>query len=443
MQEYQFPKSVTDPRIVIISTIAMVLTVLGFLIFAPDLDILLISLSIIAAVTLTSVLGEVFIAKSHKVDRVLRKEKRQDHQELKSEIHLTFLGISTYLFLMMLAYLFVPEYSKTDYDYSNMIFIIGAPIALLAIGFFILPYTMQWLKTDKNIYQNLGFLVIGKYKKADRELLSFITQSFLLRGFFIPFMITVFIMAVEAIFREDSIARLLFAENFDWSLGKVSQVTLVIYSLLILLDVTVGTLGYIIVTKSLNADIRSLDPKFLGWFSCLVCYPPFWDIANKTFLLVFISSVQWEVIFEGQEVVLFFWSLLVMASGGVEAFSGATFGIRFSNIAYRGLNVTGPYKFSKHPQYIGKMFHRFFVIMPFIGYVSWLDWTSGMLGFVILCLLYFLRARTEENHLTVFPEYVAYANAMNERGIFRWFGKTFPVFAYDEERSKKYHIFMR
>lgn len=426
-----------------LSTGAMFALVLGFLVFAPEADIFMIALSVISTVTITSILGEIFIAKSHKAERVLAKKREDNYERLKSKTHLTMLGICGYLLLMMIGYLIIPEYQKPEYNYFHLSFLLGVPVFLLIIGFMYLPYVMKWLNTEKNIYENFGLLITGKFKKVDKQLLSLLSQSFLLRGFFIPFMVMVLVIAVEAIFKDNSIAQQLFHEDFEWSLAKASQIVLTAYYFLILLDVAIGTLGYICVTKSLNADIRSFDPKFIGWFSCFVCYPPFWNIVNKTLLLVLLTSLQWETVFEGQELVLFFWSLLIITSGGLEAVSGATFGIRFSNIAYRGLNTTGPYKFSKHPQYIAKMFHRFFVIMPFIGYISWLDWVSGMFGFAIICLLYFLRARTEENHLTVFPEYVAYANAMNDRGILRWFGKTFPTFAYDEERSKKYHIFMR
>lgn len=417
--------------------------VLGFLIIAPEADVFIIGLSAISVATITSILGEIFIAKSHKAERVLAKKREDNYERLKSKTHLTMLGICGYLLLMMITYLIIPEYKNEQYDYFHLTFILGAPVFILTIGFFYLPYVMKWLNTEQNAYENFGQLLVGKFNKVDKPLLSILSQSLLLRGFFIPFMVMVLFLAIEAIFKDDSIAQQLFHEDFEWSLAKASQIILTIYYFLILLDVSMGTLGYICVTKSLNADIRSFDPKFIGWFSCLVCYPPFWDIVNKTFLLTLLASLQWEAIFEGQEIVLFVWSLLIVLSGGLEAISGATFGIRFSNIAYRGLNTTGPYKFSKHPQYIAKIFHRIFVIIPFIGYISWLNWFAGMVGFAVLCLLYFLRARTEENHLTVFPEYVAYANAMNEKGIFRWFGKTFPVFAYDEERSKKYHIFMR
>lgn len=443
MKDYQFPKSATDPRVVILSASAMFMLVLGILIFAPDTDVFIIALSVITTTAIVSIFGEILIAKSHKATRVLAKNRETDYEVIRNKTHLTMLGISGFLLALMIAYLIIPEYRKLDYDYFHMSFLMGTAIFIPMVGFMYLPYVMNWLNTDRNIYANFGLLLSGQFKKVDKDLLSFLFQSVLLRGFFIPFMVIILMVATETIFGEGSYPLKLLHEDFEWSFEKASQIVFMAYYFLILLDVTTGTLGYILVTKSLNSDVRSLDPKFLGWFSCLICYPPFWGLVNKTFLLVLVSSMQWEVIFEGQETTLFFWSLLILLCGGMEAISGATFGIRFSNIAYRGLITSGPYRFSKHPQYISKMFHRIFVILPFIGYVSWIDWFSGMLGFSVLCLMYFLRARTEENHLTAFPDYVDYANAMNERGIFRWVGKIFPVFAYNEERSKKYHIFMR
>ena len=45
-------------------------------------------------------------------------------------------------------------------------------------------------------------------------------------------------------------------------------------------------------------------------------------------------------------------------------------------------------------------------------------------------LVYFLRARTEERHLSHDPVYVAYALWINEHGIFHRLGKLLPWLRY-------------
>lgn len=51
--------------------------------------------------------------------------------------------------------------------------------------------------------------------------------------------------------------------------------------------------------------------------------------------------------------------------------------------------------------------------------------------------IYFLRARTEENHLSNYPEYEEYANWINEHGLFSWVGRKFPFLRYDPERANQ------
>ena len=125
-----------------------------------------------------------------------------------------------------------------------------------------------------------------------------------------------------------------------------------------------------------------------------------------------------------------FFLMLMAAFLGV-AFVSATVaaGIRFSNLTYRGLWNTGPYRLTKHPAYVAKNIVWWLMFMPFVI-------SSGMqaVRYSVLLLLvnglYYLRARTEERHLSHYPEYVAYALEMNRKSIFRGVAKLLPFLAY-------------
>lgn len=71
------------------------------------------------------------------------------------------------------------------------------------------------------------------------------------------------------------------------------------------------------------------------------------------------------------------------------------------------------------------MLNRLFVYVP-LSLGGPLGSLQLMVMFFGICFIYYLRARTEENHLSQYPEYVAYANWINERGIFRGIAKGFP-----------------
>ena len=68
-----------------------------------------------------------------------------------------------------------------------------------------------------------------------------------------------------------------------------------------------------------------------------------------------------------------------------------------------------------------------FIVHPKISGTAALGSCVMLLG---LNLIYYIRARTEERHLSRDPVYVEYALAMNERSMFSWLGKLFPALQY-------------
>ena len=55
---------------------------------------------------------------------------------------------------------------------------------------------------------------------------------------------------------------------------------LIIYTVLF---ITTGlyTIGYIVESKLLNSEIKSIDVSFFGWLVTLVCYYPFYIIISN------------------------------------------------------------------------------------------------------------------------------------------------------------------
>ena len=73
--------------------------------------------------------------------------------------------------------------------------------------------------------------------------------------------------------------------------------------------------------------------------------------------------------------------------------------------------------------------------------LRFLESLYAMTMFKGICFIYYLRAKTEENHLSIYPEYVEYANWINEHGIFRWVGKILPFTKFSEEKAKAGKLF--
>lgn len=94
-----------------------------------------------------------------------------------------------------------------------------------------------------------------------------------------------------------------------------------------------------------------------------------------------------------------------------------SFGLRFSNLSWRGLVDSGPYRYTKHPAYISKNLYWWLHTVPFVGVSSSLDLWRNILGLSFVSLVYYLRAKTEERHLMAFPEYAAYAARIEQDGL--------------------------
>jgi hypothetical protein len=107
-----------------------------------------------------------------------------------------------------------------------------------------------------------------------------------------------------------------------------------------------------------------------------------------------------------------------------------TFGCRFSNLTHRGILTNGPFALTKHPHYLFKNISWWLVVVPFISKTSFLDSVRACLMLAMFNFIYFMRARTEERHLSRDPAYVAYALWMNDHSIMSWLGRIAPVFRY-------------
>jgi hypothetical protein len=84
----------------------------------------------------------------------------------------------------------------------------------------------------------------------------------------------------------------------------------------------------------------------------------------------------------------------------------------------------------KHPAYVAKCVSFWFLYVPFAYRGSVHEVIRDCTWLSVLCLVYWLRARTEERHLSRDPAYVRYALWMNDHSIWAPLGRWFPILAY-------------
>ena len=187
-------------------------------------------------------------------------------------------------------------------------------------------------------------------------------------------------------------------------------------------DLIIASGGYIFASRLLGNEVRSTDDTFSGWLVCMICYPPlvffFHLIREQT------DNLIWSDWLTPSEPLYWLWAVFVTVTWMIYWLSTASFGLRFSNLTWRGLVAQGPYRLCRHPAYLSKNIYWWLHTIPFVGVASGLDLARNLAGLTFVSLIYWLRAKTEERHLMRFPEYAAYSAWIDEHGLFarlrRW-----------------------
>lgn len=193
-------------------------------------------------------------------------------------------------------------------------------------------------------------------------------------------------------------------------------------SILYLIDVQIGTAGYIFTLRPLDAHIRSGNPFLAGWLAALLCYPPLSGINQIEGWRVFDYkqfTADWSFWLADYTTLMWVWGAWLIFLTAIYAWATFAFGLRFSNLTYRGVITNGPYRYTRHPAYLTKNLYWWFSGLPFLV-------TNGSETEMIrncaflLCYnaIYYWRARTEEAHLLAEdPKYREYHAWMGEHGL--------------------------
>jgi protein-S-isoprenylcysteine O-methyltransferase Ste14 len=193
----------------------------------------------------------------------------------------------------------------------------------------------------------------------------------------------------------------------------------VLWSLAFAVDVVYSATGYATSVRLLDTHVESSEPTVAGWLVALVCYEPFWGTIYDRYL-AYDSGVAWGDWLEDYPAFRAAWACTILFLIGVYSWASVTFGLRFSNLTRRGILTNGPYRWTKHPAYVAKNLSWWLVSIPFAVEAEWPERVRLCVLMLGVNFIYFLRAKTEERHLRVAPEYVEYERWIDQHGIFRW-----------------------
>lgn len=381
-----------------------------------DVDVMTASLIAMVSAALPIILVEVFYYKIYRkestgMDGIVRET---DPERVAIKL-VGLLGTFGYLGLLYWA---LPEYDKGFFDRYWELLSYGVPILLLLS----VPY-FWWmdgrLAEPEDGYWHFGMLVLGGWSKVNKKRIGTHMRDWLVKGFFFPLMFVYLGGNTLMIVQYDFSRMVYFGAFFDY-----------MNNFLFYIDLIFAAVGYALTFRVLDTHIRSSEPTFRGWVVAIMCYAPFWQAVFYGSYFAYDDNYFWGHMLNGYDGLYTIWGSIILCLLFIYCSATVSLGIRFSNLTYRGLVTNGFYRFTKHPAYVSKNLSWWLISVPFIS-------SAGPFEAFRMCLLlfgvnviYYLRARTEENHLSNYPEYVQYGLWMNEHSIFASLARVLPFLKY-------------
>ena len=285
-----------------------------------------------------------------------------------------------------------------------------AAIPLVVLSLLYVPWLDRALVEPRDHAWHFGAMLLLRPGWDAREVLSH-WRVWIIKAFFTAFMVSIVPFAFHTIVTAD----------FGEVAARPERIALTIIEAMFMIDVMIGTVGYIVTMRPLDAHIRSGNPLLAGWVAALICYPPIvWGIlGNGRAINYEQNTAGWVHWMAGNDTLLAVWGALLVALTGVYAWATFAFGLRFSNLTYRGVLTNGPYRFTRHPAYVSKNLFWWAAVLPFlVTSGSPVDAIRNSFFLVVVNAIYFWRAKTEEAHLLAEdPKYREYHAWMAQNGL--------------------------
>jgi len=319
-----------------------------------------------------------------------------------------FAGLVASVGFIAICYASFPEYRAGEKFYGHYWLAIRTLLPLWAV--LALPYLYF---VDRRMAQphdglwHTGRLILGQWTGLDARLIWQHLLGWLVKGFFLPLMFTYFCSDLDQLLHYDVSLLGSFRGFYDWA-----------YFTLYFFDVALVSMTYLMSLRATDTHIRSTEPTALGWLTALVCYQPFWSLLGGQYL-AYDSGRPWGVWLANTPWAYAVWGSLILVLVAIYVWATISFGARFSNLTHRGIITNGPYRYSKHPAYLAKGLSWWLISLPFMISDSLLDSLRRCLLLLLLNGIYYLRAKTEERHLSLDPVYVRYADWIAEHGVLR------------------------
>ncbi len=413
---HSIPKSATLFYIGLTGVFVYFLTIYFLKIFA--IEAFYSAIISICTVSVSMIILEKFhLQKEHKESSGIDFSK--PHTIDFKRVLIKLIGLYGTIGIVAVFYWIFPEY-QTDF-FNNYFRLLKLLLPLILIGaipyFFILD---RYMNEPCDSYWHAGNVFLCKFSIVDKSILKHHFLGWLVKVFFLALMFSYLVGNTGY----------LLSSNFSSAKDNFSTFYDYMYNLLYSIDLLYVSAGYMLTLKIFDSHIRTTEPSLLGWVVALHCYQPFWSLFSNSYLNYDDGYFWGNMLADHYELYKIYGSVILLLIT-IYVLSTIVFGIRFSNLTNRGIITNGPYRLMKHPAYISKNLSWWLISVPFISSAGIGDALRHSLLLVILNIIYYLRAKTEERHLSLDPVYVEYATAMNEKGLFKKLYKVLPFLKYD------------
>ena len=314
------------------------------------------------------------------------------------------LGVTTCIGLALLFY-FTADLYEADF-YAPFFEILERHGLLIAVCIFLNTSLVHFLmRRPEDGYWAVGRFVLSLGRERESDLLRETFLALAIKTFFLPLMFCYLVYDWEYL-RAFDIGGI---ETFQVFFGFA-------YRFSFFFDLSFVVVGYAFALRILNSHIRWSEPTLAGWLVCILCYMPFWQLLSREYFNYFDGGPVWGAWLADYPLLYGIWGSAILLLLVIYAISTAHFGLRFSNLTYRGVACHGTFAWSKHPQYISKNLSWWLIDIPFIG----ADFATGLgnsLALLGVNFIYYLRAKYEERCLSRAPSYRRYKDHIDQNGL--------------------------
>lgn len=271
----------------------------------------------------------------------------------------------------------------------NVIGTASIPLFLLSV-----PYVFwvdRVMAEPRDHAWHFGAMLFGR-EGWDAEEVKKHWRAWIIKGFFGAFMISILPGGFAEVVNAD----------FSGILSDPVRLAFFLIALMFVADVQIGTVGYLVTLRPLDAHIRSGNPFLGGWVAALICYPPmvFAFMGGGGIFAYEVGTPGWTHWFAGNAPLLWLWGASLVILTAIYAWATLAFGLRFSNLTYRGVLTNGPYRYTRHPAYLSKNLFWWLSVLPFlVDNGSLVDMVRNTFFLSCVSAIYYWRAKTEEAHL--------------------------------------------